>query len=158
MGSSLAKVLSNTLKWLGTRNVRVPSKGLAKGMGITRKGAVKKLKGGKRILMKPSGGTTFLKKSAKLGPARGTKIGAGVAGTGAVVAGLKTMGPKPAVTKAPPVTKKGYDYSKDIAVKAKSGYHKFKKGSRAAKEFQKAYSKNKGRKFFWGVTQKWYQG
>ena len=48
-------------------------------------------------------------------------------------------------------------YASDIARKAASGYHVFKKGSKGAKSFRKEYERAKaGTKFYWPGTGKWY--
>ena len=93
--SALASALSKLFKYMGTRNVRVQARGLKKGMGITRQGQVKNLGGGKRILKKTGGGTTFLKSHAKVGMSRGQKAGSGALAVSAVGAGYmyKPSGP-----------------------------------------------------------------
>ena len=45
----------------------------------------------------------------------------------------------------------------DIAKRAASGYHIFKKGSKGALSFQAAYKAAKGKKFKWKGTGKWYK-
>ena len=90
MKSSFIKAL---IKYLGIRNVRLQSRGLPKGMGQWRKGAVKKIRrdpitgmGGGRVFTSVSGGRgKFLTAGSKVYPTRGTKIGSGVAGGGAVI-------------------------------------------------------------------------
>ena len=97
---SLVSALARIGKFLGTRNVRVPGgynprtgKMMPKGTGISRRGTVKTLKGGQRVLKKSGGGTTFLKKSAKLGMTRAQKGGAYGAGGIAIYAAASQKPP-----------------------------------------------------------------
>jgi len=93
MKSSFIKAL---IKYLGVRNVRLQSRGLPKGMGQWRKGAVKKIRrdpitgmGGGRVFTSVGGGRSkFLTAKSKVYPTRGAKIGGGVAGAGAVAASV----------------------------------------------------------------------
>lgn len=165
---SLAKSLSKLFKYLGTRNIRTQSKGLPKGMGMSRRGQVKKLPGGQRILKKEGGGTTFLKGHSKAGPTRGTKIAtttvpaAGAlyamnkAYTGAPTAGQKQFS---AVKTKRPSGFNTKSVNPDIAKFSKSGYHTYKKGSKTAKLFQQAYAgakKSGAKSFIWGHNRKKY--
>ena len=49
-------------------------------------------------------------------------------------------------------------YASDIAKKAASGYHIFKKGSKGALSFRAAHKAAKGKTFKWEGTGKWYSG
>ena len=160
---SLVSALARISKFLGTRNVRVPAKGLPKGMGITRRGTVTTLKGGQRVLNKAGGGTTFLKKSAKLGMTRGQKGGAYAVGGAAIYAAASQKppsGPPTAGQKQFSAVKKGgfvSPFEGDIAKRSASGYHTFKKGSAGAKSFKIEYGRaKKGSKFYWPGTGKYY--
>lgn len=156
--SALASALSKLFKYMGTRNVRVQARGLKKGMGITRQGQVKNLGGGKRILKKTGGGTTFLKSHAKVGMSRGQKAGSGALAVSAVGAGYmyKPSGPPTAGQKQfAPV-----NWKKDVAKWSKSGYHKFTPGSHSAKQFKQSYNiakKTGASEFTWGLTGKRYK-
>ena len=202
--SAWSTALKKLYKYLGTRNVRLKSRGLAtkgKGMGQTRQGTVKKVggargwtdpmsvprasqvMGGGRIFT-PSGGgkSKFMTKGSTYRPARGTKIAGAGAGGGSLVAGLaytqESKGPSGAATAGQrqfkavtalrntahmrtktPVSK-GPAWHSDVASFSKSGYHKFKKGSKSAKQFQQSYdiAKKSGAKVFtWGLTGKKYK-
>ena len=108
--SAWSSALKKLYKYLGTRNVRLKSRGLAtggKGMGQTRQGTVKKVggargwtdpmsvprasqvMGGGRVFTPTGGGKSkFLTKGSTYGHTRGTKIAAGTTGGSGVVAGL----------------------------------------------------------------------
>ena len=181
--------LRKLFKYLSTRNVRFQSKGLPKGMGQTRQGTVKTVKnkswsdpmtipranqamGGGKIFTPTGGGKRgFLPKSAKVGPTRGTKIAA--TGTPAVVAGgvatsqynKKPTGPATAgqkqfsAVRSKPGGLRNPAWKGDVASYSKSGYHKFKQGSKTAKAFSaafKAAAKAGKKQFTWGVTGKKY--
>ena len=163
--SAFFEGLNKLFKYLATRNVRVPSKGLPKGMGITRQGRVKKLKGGQRILRKPGGGTTFLKKSAKVGMTRGQKAGAYTAG-GALAVGtgyqFRPTGPSTVSQRQMASTKQSGKpaWHSDVAKWSKSGYHIFKASSPSAKAFRQSYAlakKSGAKEFTWKVTGKKYK-
>ena len=113
----------------------------------------------------------FLPKSAKVGPTRATKIAAGAAPT--VVAGgiatsqynKKPTGPATAGMKQFGAVKskrgglRNPKWKGDVAKYSKSGYHKFKSGSKTAKAFAtafKAAAKAGKKEFTWGVTGKKY--
>ena len=195
--------IQKLINFLGTRNVRLQSRRLPKGMGQTRQGTVKKVRGasgytdpmkvpranqvmgGGRIFT-PSGGgkSKFMTKGSTYGPARGTKIAATGTGGGALIAGAAytqetkapsgpaTAGQKQfnAVTalrttanrsnaKSTPPHSKVPAWHGDVASWSKTGYHKFKKGSKTAKSFQQAYAASKGKgekEFTWSVTGKRY--
>ena len=190
--------IQKLIKFLGTRNVRLQSRGLPKGMGQWRKGTVKTVKrksthdplsiprasqamGGGRIFT-PSGGgkSKFLTKGSKVGATRGTKIAGGVGGAGAVAVtagayeskrtpsgsatplqnqNLAVKGLRSAAKSKFPVSKVP-KWHKDISSFSKSGYHKFKAGSKTAKEFQSAFkaaSKAGKKQFTWNVTGKKYK-
>jgi len=158
---SLVKSLSKLFKYLGTRNVRTQSRGLPKGMGMSRRGQVKKLPGGQRILKKEGGGTTFLKGHSKAGPTRGTKIATTtVPAAGALYAINKSYtGAPTAGQKQFSAVKKGKSTNPDIAKFSKSGYHTYKKGSKTAKAFQQSYAlakKTGAKSFTWGHNMKKY--
>ena len=194
--SAWGTALKKLYKYMGTRNVRLQSRGLPKGMGQTRKGTIKKVggargwtdpmsiprassvMGGGRIFT-PSGGgkSKFITKGSTYGHTRGTKIAAGTTGGSGVVAGLAYT----QETKAPsgPATAgerqfgavkalrglrtkptKSPAWHGDVASFSKSGYHKFKKGSKSAKAFQQSYAiakKSGAKAFTWGLTGKKYK-
>jgi len=93
------------IKFLGTRNVRLQSRGLPKGMGQWRQGTIKKIKrksfadplavptasqamGGGRLFTPTGGGRSkFITAGSKVYPTRGAKIGTGVAGAGIIGVG-----------------------------------------------------------------------
>ena len=200
--SAWSTALKKLYKYLGTRNVRLKSRGLAtggKGMGQTRKGTIKKVggargwtdpmsiprasqvMGGGRIFT-PSGGgkSKFITKGSTYGHTRGTKIAAGTTGGSGVVAGLAytqetkapsgpaTAGQKQfkAVTALKSIAKSKSPISKvpkwhgDVASFSKSGYHKFKAGSKSAKQFQQSHAiakKSGAKSFTWGLTGKKYK-
>lgn len=198
--SAWSTALKKLYKYLGTRNVRLKSRGLAtggKGMGQTRQGTVKKVggargwtdpmsiprassvMGGGRIFTPAGGGKSkFMTKGSTYGTTRGTKIAGTGAGGGALItaaaytqeakapSGPATAGEKQftavkalkRTAKSNPPISKVPKWHGDVSSFSKSGYHKFKAGSESAKMFRKASAKNKGRRWFWGVTQKWYQG
>ena len=98
--------IQKLIRFLGTRNVRLQSRGLPKGMGQTRQGTVKKVRGasgytdpmaipsarnvmgGGRTFTPSSGGKSkFMTKGSTYGPTRGTKIAATGTGGGALIAG-----------------------------------------------------------------------
>ena len=187
------------IKYLGIRNVRLQSRGLPKGMGQWRKGTVKKVggrkgwtdpmaipraeqvMGGGRVFTPSSGGRSkFLTAGSKVYPTRGTKIGSGVAGAGAVAvsAGLYEKKRTPtssatpskrqasvvtalrSTTKSSPPISKVPKWHGDVASFSKSGYHIFKAGSKSAKAFQQSYQlakKRKAKNFTWGLTGKKYK-
>ena len=193
--------IQKLIRFLGTRNVRLQSRNLPKGMGQWRKGTVQTVKrksthdplsiptasqamGGGRIFT-PSGGgrPKFLTAGSKVGATRGTKIAGGVAGAGAVavtagayeskrtpsgaatpgqrqmqaVKALKSYG-STAKSKSP--ISKVPKWHGDVASFSKSGYHKFKAGSKTAADFRKHFSaaSKAGRKeFTWGITGKKYK-
>jgi len=197
MKSSFIKAL---IKYLGIRNVRLQSRGLPKGMGQWRKGTVTKGKrkqgwtdpmtipranqvmggGGRVFTPAVSGRSKFLTKGSTYGPTRGTKIGSGVAGAGAVAvsAGLYEKKRTPtssatpskrqasvvtalrSTTKSSPPISKVPKWHGDVASFSKSGYHIFKAGSKSAKAFQQSYQlakKRKAKNFTWGLTGKKYK-
>lgn len=202
--------IQKLIRFLGTRNVRLQSRGLPKGMGQTRQGTVKKVRGasgytdpmkipsarnvmgGGRIFT-PSGGgkSKFMTKGSTYGHTRGTKIAATGTGGGALIAGAAYT----QETKAPsgPATagqkqfnavqalrnsasryrgvsskegtlmkkfgKKVPAWHGDVASWSKTGYHKFKKGSKSAKAFQQSYAlakKTGAKEFTWALTGKRY--
>jgi len=199
------------IKYLGIRNVRLMSKGLStkgKGMGQWRQGTIQNIKrksfadplarptasqamGGGRLFTPIGGGRSkFISQSSKVGYARGTKIGGGVAGAGIIgigtykyekdrtPSGAATVGERQksavdsgargpmrglsAVTALKSVAKKKTPaaWHADVASFSKSGYHKFKAGSKSAKAFQQSYrlAKKTGAKTFtWGLTGKKYK-
>jgi len=194
--SAWSTALKKLYKYMGTRNVRLQSRNLAKGMGQTRKGTVKKVggargftdpmtiprasqvMGGGRVFT-PSGGgkSKFITKGSSYGPTRGTKIAGGTtAGTAGVVAAVvgketyKPSGPATAGERQFGAVKalrglrtkptKSPAWHGDVASFSKSGYHKFKKGSKSAKAFQQSYAiakKTGAKNFTWGLTGKKYK-
>ena len=110
----------------------------------------------------------FLPKSAKIGPTRGTKAAAGatpvIAGgvglyasrpTGPATAGQKQF----SAVRSKPGGLRNPAWKGDVASYSKSGYHKFKSGSKTAKAFSaafKAAAKAGKKQFTWGVTGKKY--
>ena len=196
--------IQKLIRFLGTRNVRLQSRGLPKGMGQTRQGTVKKVRGasgytdpmkipnarnvmgGGRIFT-PSGGgkSKFMTKGSTYGPTRGTKIAATGTGGGALIAGAAYIQEKKApsgpatarqkqfsavkalrATAVPPhmrqvqtPAKKVPAWHGDVASWSKTGYHKFKKGSKSAKAFQQSYAlakKTGAKEFTWALTGKRY--
>lgn len=199
--------IQKLIRFLGTRNVRLQSRGLPKGMGQTRKGTIKKVSGargwtdpmsiprasqvmGGGRLFTPIGGgkSKFITKGSTYGHTRGAKIGAtgaaggavltaaglyekkqtpsGVASTGADSVGKRQMQAVRALKSYGSTVKSKSPISKvpawhgDVASWSKTGYHKFKKGSKSAKAFQQSYAiaKKSGAKVFtWGLTGKKYK-
>ena len=195
--------IQKLIRFLGTRNVRLQSRGLPKGMGQTRQGTVKKVRGasgytdpmaipsarnvmgGGRIFT-PSGGgkSKFMTKGSTYGPARGTKIAATGTGGGALIAGaaytqetkapsgpatagqkqfsavqaLRTAANRSNAKSKAPISKVPAWHG-DVASWSKTGYHKFKKGSKSAKAFQQSYAlakKTGAKEFTWALTGKRY--
>ena len=197
--SAWSTALKKLYKYLGTRNVRLKSRGLAtggKGMGQTRQGTVKKVggargwtdpmsiprasqvMGGGRVFTPTGGGKSkFLTKGSTYGPTRGTKIGAvstpivaaGITAsvqdkyfkpTGSATAGERQFKAVTALRGLRTKPTKNPAWHSDVASFSKSGYHKFKKGSKSAKQFQQSHAiaKKRGAKVFtWGLTGKKYK-